>query len=120
MQKLNTTLVYILSVFGFLCCCIYGVGIIPAAIAFYLGYDGVKKYTANPELYSNGNAMKTAKTVALIVLILCIIGVIFGIYILTNQCEFWSWYLEMAESNPGVTDEQLQPLRDYYETLDCN
>ena len=69
MQKLNTTAVYILSIVGFLCCCFYGIGFIASIIAFVIATKELKKYAENPELYSNGKAMKTAKTVALVALI---------------------------------------------------
>ncbi len=69
MQKLNTTVVYILSIVGFLCCCAYGLGFVASIIAFILANKELKKYAENPELYSNGKAMKTAKTVALVALI---------------------------------------------------
>ncbi|BAO55599.1 CCC motif membrane protein [Nonlabens marinus] len=69
MQKLNTTVVYILSIVGFLCCCAYGIGLIASIIAFVIATKELKKYAENPELYSNGKAMKTARTVALIALI---------------------------------------------------
>ena len=70
MQKLNTTLVYVLAIFGFTCCCCYGIGVVPAAIGFFIAHKSVKQWQANPDAYSNGPAMKTAKTVALVALIL--------------------------------------------------
>ncbi|ALM21577.1 hypothetical protein JCM19294_1826 [Nonlabens tegetincola] len=69
MQKLNTTAVYILSIVGFLCCCAWGLGFVAALIAFIIANKELKKYNENPEAYSNGKAMKTAKTVALVSLI---------------------------------------------------
>jgi energy-converting hydrogenase Eha subunit G len=71
MQKLNTTLVYILSIAGFICCCWFlGIAIIPTGIAFYIATKELKKYEANPSEYMNGPAMKTAKTVAMVIFIL--------------------------------------------------
>ncbi|AZQ43768.1 CCC motif membrane protein [Nonlabens ponticola] len=69
MQKLNTTTVYILSIVGFLCCCAWGLGLVAAIIAFVIANKELKKYAENPEQYSNGPAMKTARTVALVSLI---------------------------------------------------
>lgn len=80
MQKLNTTLVYILSVVGFILCCCSGIGVIPAAIAYYLADKGVKQYEAEPENYSNGAAMKTAKTVSLVVTIIAGLMAAYSIY----------------------------------------
>ncbi|MEP0478673.1 MAG: CCC motif membrane protein, partial [Nonlabens sp.] len=74
MQKLNTTLVYILSVIGFLCCCFYGVGTIAAIIAIVVASKELNKYNANPQQFVNGKAMKTAKTVAIISLVISLIG----------------------------------------------
>lgn len=87
MQKLNTTLVYILSIVGFLCCCINGIGVIPAGIGYYLANKGVKQYEANPEDYSNGNAMKTAKTVSLVVTIIAGLIAAWSIYTYTTTTE---------------------------------
>lgn len=80
MQKLNTSLVYILSVVGFLCCCFSGIGVIPAGIAYYLANKGVNEFEANPDEYSNGPAMKTAKTVSLVVTVIAAIFAAYSIY----------------------------------------
>lgn len=69
MQKLNTTLVYILSIVGFLCCCFWGLGLLSSIIAFVIATKELKKYAENPNDYVNGPAMKTAKTIALIAII---------------------------------------------------
>jgi hypothetical protein len=69
-QKLNTTTIYILSVVGFLCCCIGGLGFIPAGIAYFMANSKNKEVQMNPENFENPGAMKTAKTVALVALIL--------------------------------------------------
>ncbi len=121
MQKLNTTAVYILSVLGFVICCI-GLGWIPALIALILANAGLKKYNAEPTLYENGKAMKSAKTVAIISLVisaLVFIGYIFFALSFNGECDFWNWYLEQAATNPGVTDEQLEPIYQRMEELGC-
>ncbi|MGJ8685408.1 MAG: CCC motif membrane protein [Nonlabens sp.] len=87
MQKLNTTLVYILSVVGFVLCCCSGIGVIPAAIGFYLANKGVKEYEANPDGYSNGPAMKTAKTVSLVVTILAALVAAYTLYTYATTTE---------------------------------
>jgi len=81
-QKLNTTLVYVLSILGFLCCCFLGIGVVFAGIAFYIAYTKLKEAYANPENYENIEAMKTAKIVALVVLIINILMVIRVVYVL--------------------------------------
>ncbi|MDP5078582.1 MAG: CCC motif membrane protein [Nonlabens sp.] len=110
MQKLNTTLVYILSVVGFLCCCFYGAGTIAAIIAIVIATKELKKFELNPDTYSNGKAMKTAKIVAYVSLFLSFIGLAFLAYYYTNTCEFWNWYLEMMNQNPNVTEEQREMI----------
>ena len=83
-QKLNTTLIYILSIVGFICCCILGVGIIPSGIAFFLSNKQLKEAYADPENYENIEAMKTAKIVALIVLIINVLIVIRVVYVFST------------------------------------
>ena len=114
MQKLNTTAVYILSVVGFLCCCV-GLGFIPSLIALIIANSGLKKYKANPEDYSNGNSMKTARTVAIIVLVLSIIVTLYTIYMIYQitsnpefACEFYSNIIENSADNPMMTPEGLE------------
>lgn len=80
MTKIKHNPSYILSVVGFICCCFSGVGVIPAGIAFYLANKGVKEYEANPEAYSNGPAMKTAKTVSLVVTVIAGLMALYSIY----------------------------------------
>lgn len=72
-QNLNTTLIYVLSVFGFLCCCLFGLGIIPSGIAYFVSNKQLKAAYADHENYDNIDGMKTAKTVALVVLIINIL-----------------------------------------------
>ena len=69
-QQLNTTIVYVLAILGLLCCCIGGAGFIPAGIAFFIATSKLKEVQANPENFENVSAMKTAKTVAMIILII--------------------------------------------------
>ncbi|ARN79325.1 hypothetical protein BST97_02025 [Nonlabens spongiae] len=121
MQKLNTTAVYILSVVGILCCCI-GLGTIAAIIALIIAINQLKKYEADPSLYSNGKAMKNAKVVAIISLIISVIGLISVIAFFAqfnDTCEFIEWYIDLAEQNPDVTQEQLQPLYDWADQEGC-
>ncbi len=121
MQKLNTTAVYILAILGFVCCC-FAIGWIPALIAVILAVKGVKKYEENPDMYSNGASMKSAKVVAIVALVISILYAIYAIYFLLQfegECEFWNWYLEQADQNPAATEEQLQPIYDRMEEVGC-
>lgn len=83
-QKLNTTLIYVLSIFGFLCCCLFGLGIIPSGIAFFIANKQLKEAYADHENYENIEAMKTAKTVALVVFIINILMVMRVIYVFST------------------------------------
>lgn len=114
MQKLNTTLVYILSVVGFICCC-FGIGWIPSLIAFFVANSELKKAAANPEEFVNVSAMKSAKIVAIIALVISVLFalvIIYFIYMISNSpefaCEFWTNAVESMESNPSVTQEQIE------------
>jgi len=59
-KKLNSTIVYVLSILGFLCCCFGGLGFILAGIAFYIAHTKLKEAYDDPENYE--------KIVALVVL----------------------------------------------------
>lgn len=82
-QKLpNVTLALVLSILSFLCCCIAGIpGALIAAIAFFILRNDEKTYMANPELYSNYSQLKTAKTIAIIGMV---VGVLYAAYIAYN------------------------------------
>ncbi|AZQ43766.1 CCC motif membrane protein [Nonlabens ponticola] len=74
MQKLNTTSVYTLSALGILGCC-FGLGIVPAIIALMMANSGLRKIKRNPDIFSNGDAMRKARKVALASVTLCSIMV---------------------------------------------
>jgi len=79
-QKLNSTIVYVLAILGFLCCCIGGLGFILAGIAFYIANTKLKEAYVNPENYENIEGMKTAKIVALVSLIINLLFFVYAIY----------------------------------------
>ena len=81
-QKLNPTIVYVLSIIGLLCCCIAGSGVLLAGPAFFIAQSGLKKAIADPDNYDQASvkAMKTAKIIALVVLIINAIYLIVTIY----------------------------------------
>ncbi|MBC3847790.1 hypothetical protein H8K90_15435 [Winogradskyella echinorum] len=110
MQKLNTTLVIILSILGIVCCCVYGIGTISAIIAIVIANKELKKYNESPETYSNGSAMKSARTFSIISLIISFIGLAFIIWVLVNPCLFFDWYIGMFEDNPNVPAESMEQI----------
>jgi len=81
-KQLNTTLIYVLSISGLLCCCIWGLGLFLSGPAFLIAHGKVKDYEQNPENYEgNINAMNSAKTVALVVMIINALYLIYTLYI---------------------------------------
>ncbi|AGC75494.1 hypothetical protein LX97_00190 [Nonlabens dokdonensis] len=118
MQKLNTTLVYILSVVGFLCCCAYGIGTVAAIIAIVVASKELKKYEANPDQFVNGKAMKTAKTVAIVSLVISLIGLAIFIASALNECAFNEWIYNWSLDN-GASEEQLAPMLEEMEKAGC-
>lgn len=83
-QQLNTTVIYILAIVGLLCCCFGGIGFIPSGIAYIMANNKLKEAAANPENYDNINAMKTAKTVALVITIINGVFFAYNIYDLST------------------------------------
>ena len=83
-EQLNPTLVYILSILGFLCCCLGGLGFIPSGIAFFIAQSKLKLVKENPENYENIKSMDTAKIVALVVLIINLLMVIRIVYVIST------------------------------------
>jgi len=80
-KSLNTTLVYILSIIGLLCCCFGGLGFLLSGPAYLMANKKLKDAQLNPDDYEgNINAMETAKTVALIVLIINVLYLLYTIY----------------------------------------
>ena len=94
-QKLNSTIVYILTILGFLCCCIGGIGFIFAGIAFFIAHTKLKEAYSDPDNYDNISGMKTAKIVALVVLIINLLMVIRVIYVISTVG--WDEMMEQSE-----------------------
>lgn len=78
--RLNTTVIYVLAGLGLLCCCVGGLGVIPAAIAFFIANSQLAKANDHPEDYENIKAMNTAKIVALVIAAICLVYLIISIY----------------------------------------
>ncbi len=94
-QKLpNATMIIVLGIFGYLCCCFGGLGAIPAGIAFFKAKKSEEIYAENPELYDNISQIKTGKIVALIALILSALMMVRWIYVLTTSD--WDQVMEQS------------------------
>jgi hypothetical protein len=86
-QKLpNVTLAIVLAIFSYLCCCFSaGIGgILLGGIAFFILKKDEKKYSENPDLFSNYSSLKTAKILAIIGMVLGVIVLIWTIYSISN------------------------------------
>ena len=99
-KQLNTTLIYVLSIIGLLCCCFGGLGILLSGPAYFIANKKIKDAELNPDDYEgNLKSLKTAKTVALIVSIICAITLLFNIYDLSTggwerRQEFFKDFME--------------------------
>ncbi len=104
-KSLNTTLVYILSIIGLLCCCFGGLGFLLSGPAYLMANKKLKDAQLNPDDYEgNINAMETAKTVALVVLIINMLYLLYTIYSiatggLSEAQEQWQKMMEEINQN---------------------
>jgi len=104
-KQLNPTLVYILSIVGLLCCCFAGLGIFLSAPAYFIANNKVKDAQLNPEDYDGDiNAMNTAKTIALIVMIINALYLIYSIYYYSTG----GWEETMQKYNEMMEQMQQQ------------
>ncbi len=78
-QKLpNVTISLVLGIISFIACCVssgFG-GLVLSGIALFLANKDKKTYLENPELYENYSQLKTARTIAIIGLVLAALTVI--------------------------------------------
>ncbi|MFS4469404.1 CCC motif membrane protein [Maribacter sp. 2210JD10-5] len=98
-QKLpNVTIVIVLSILGFVCCCFAGLpGILLGGIAFFLASKDEKTYKENPEGYSNYSTLKTAKIISIVVLVLGILYFAWSIFSIF-QMGGWDAYMEQIKT----------------------
>ncbi|MBT4915722.1 MAG: hypothetical protein HON66_02750 [Formosa sp.] len=97
-KQLNTTLTYVLSIIGLLCCCIGGFGFLLSGPAFLIAHNKIKDAKQNPDDYEgNFNAMNTAKIVALIILIINLLYLFYNIYLYSTG-GFDDVFLEFQEA----------------------
>ena len=105
-KSLNTTVVYILSIFGLLCCCFGGLGFLLSGPAYLMANKKIKDAELNPEDYEGSvSAMNTAKIVALIILAINLLTFISTIYVIATGdfSEFQKeWDKAMEEFNQSA------------------
>lgn len=84
-KQLNTTLTYVLSIIGLLCCCFSGLGFLLSGPAFLIARNKIKNATQNPDEFDgNFKAMNTAKIVALIILIINLLYFAYNVYLYSS------------------------------------
>jgi len=84
-KQLNTTLTYVLSIIGLLCCCFGGLGFLLSGPAFLIACNKIKDATQNPDEFDgNFKAMNTAKIVALIILIINLLYLTYNVYVYSS------------------------------------
>jgi hypothetical protein len=104
-KQLNTTIIYVLSILGLLCCCFGGLGFLLSGPAFLIANNKVKNATENPDDYDgNLNAMNTAKIVALVSLIINVLYFIYVVYLIFSggfdeSLEKWQEIMAEIEKN---------------------
>ncbi len=102
MIQKNTTLIYILAIAAFACCCWFGgIGIIPAGIAYMMATKTQEDAMINPINYLKPESFGTAKTIALVSLIINALYLVWTIY----QISTIGWDELMEQSR--TTLEQM-------------
>lgn len=94
-QKLpNVTIALVLSILGFLCCCVGGVpALLLGGIAFILVRKDEQTYSENPEGYSNYSTLKTVKTISIIAMVIGLLYLIYTFWSI-NAMGGWEGYME--------------------------
>jgi hypothetical protein len=78
----NATAVLVLGIFSIVCCCCWGLGLIPGVIALILAAKDMKEYRQNPDLYSNYSNLNIGKVLSIIGVSLS--GIVLVIFITIN------------------------------------
>lgn len=104
MKPLNTTLIYVLASISILCCCFFGLGILLSLPAFLIANKKMKEVEMNPEDYDPDavRQLNTAKTFALVTLIINGLYFIYSVYTLATT----DWDVFMEQYNEAL--EQYQ------------
>ena len=102
-KSLNTSLIYVLSIIGLLCCCLGGIGVFLSGPAALIANKKIKDAQMNPDKYEgNLKGMETAKTVSVVIFIINVLYLIYTIYVITTGdfSEFQKeWEKAMQEMN---------------------
>ncbi len=98
----NVTIALVLGVMSFICCCFsMGIGgIVLSGIALFLVRKDEASYAENPDEYNNYGQLKTAKTIAIIGLVLgffALLMVLYNVYSIGGWDEMLERQQEMYE-----------------------
>lgn len=101
-QKLpNPALIIVLGVVGILCCCFFGAGIIPAAIALNLSQKAERIIAHDPAQYiDKQSTVKAGKIIAIVAIaanLYYIVDIAFQIYRMGGWDVFWEDVMEKSE-----------------------
>lgn len=120
MKKFNTTKVYLLTTLSLItmfCCCCFGLGglgVIPAAIAFYMAHNALKELERNPDAYVNGPAIKRSRTLALILLIITGLMALHTVYYFTTtESSERKENIIKGLRDADVSDDQIDQVEPY-------
>ena len=97
-----STLIYILAIISLPLCCCGGFGLVTAGIAYYLANTELKKFYANPDIYSNQDNIYTGKIIALVVLIINLLYLLYTVYMIYTI----GWDTLMLQSEELMKDLQ--------------
>lgn len=100
-QKLpSPVLIIVLGIFGMLCCCFAGLGIIPSAIALSLSRKAETIMAENPELYiDKQSSIRAGKIIAIAAIALnlyVLVKMAFDIYSMGWE-GYWQQFQEVIE-----------------------
>lgn len=120
MKKFSTISIYLLASLAYIllliCCCfgLGGIGVLPAALAYFMAAKGVNELNANPAAYENGPAIKRAKTFSLIALILTGLLALYTMYrFSTTTAEQRKEETIRLMRDADVDDKQIDQIEPY-------
>lgn len=99
-----TTAILILSIASVICCCVGGLGIIPATIALVLAIKSNKKYNANREAYTSNGAVIAG-------LVISIVGILLNLYFIVECIVMLNMIGWDSLNNPESLIEKLEEIQ---------
>ena len=107
-KSLDTSLIYVLSILGLLCCCVGGTGVFLSGPAALIANKKIKDAKMNPDNYEgNLNGMETAKTVSIVIFIINVLYLIYTIYVITTL-DFSEFQKELEKAMEEMNQTALK------------